>query len=319
MAQIDPEVEQKYYAQLYGIADADRDNKIAGPEGALFLRRSGLEDKLLERIWDLVDSKKRGFLEQREFAVAMRLISLAQSGFEVDLNKIHDVSVLPSFRDIPVPVTFNSVMTDQDLYKYDNLFGQADLNQDNFVDGLEAKTYFEKSKLSKEILAKIWVLSELDGDARLNKAEFRLAMHLVYESLKNHPLPKELPANLISRAYENLGHPNQSSGQGMLPKSSSFPLPQNQNQPQYQSQPQFSQVPSQNQFTPAQPIFSSYNPDSQNSFAQSQGQVKSESHLVAQYALGSNASFETRAGFNSELNSALKARTGSKPKPLNQP
>ena len=83
---------------------ATRDSVIKGPDAALFLRKSGLPDSTLRQvssthrvihrshdaamhkvygtgvvqIWNEVDSRKQGFLEQPEFTVALQLVSLAQ-------------------------------------------------------------------------------------------------------------------------------------------------------------------------------------------------------------------------------------------------
>jgi len=117
-----------------------------------------------------------------------------------DRNCVDSPADLPKFKDIAVPVMFPSVFTTEDIQKYDHLFGHADGNKDGYVDGNEAKLYFSKAKISQEKLAKIWELSELDGDSRLNYSEFRLAMHLIYWSLKNEDLPSAIPAELVQSA-----------------------------------------------------------------------------------------------------------------------
>lgn len=83
---IDPE--QSHNA----VTTADQDGKVSGKEGAQFLRKSGLKDSQLERIWDLVDQAKQGFLRPKEFAYAMRLIALAQAGKEPVLEEIKNVT-----------------------------------------------------------------------------------------------------------------------------------------------------------------------------------------------------------------------------------
>lgn len=112
-------------------------------EGAIFLRTSGLSDKTLEQIWNLADQNRLGYLSQKEFAITMRLVSLAQQGQEVSLQKIHDVSVLPKFQNIPVPSYFSEIITDEDIAKYDALFTQADQNRDGFVDGFIFNSFYK--------------------------------------------------------------------------------------------------------------------------------------------------------------------------------
>jgi hypothetical protein len=84
---------------------------------------------------------------------------------------------LPKFSGIEAPVIVPP-MDDADIYKYDNLFLQADgtfallllpliaavffvtANGDGFVDGLEARNYFSKAKISMDTLAKIWYFTQ---------------------------------------------------------------------------------------------------------------------------------------------------------------
>jgi len=206
------ETEQKYFSHLFSLADVDRDGKVSGKEGAPFLRRSELSDKTLEKIWEVADSQAAGVLGPREFAIAMRLVAHAQNAVnaqkrnnpntpvvdpEIKIGNIKNVTSLPNFKDIVKPVMFPSAFSSEDILKYDQLFLSADTNKDGFVDGVEAKVYFSKANIPQDKLARIWELSELDGDSRLNYAEFRLAMHLIYWSLKKEELPTQLPAGLV--------------------------------------------------------------------------------------------------------------------------
>jgi len=136
----------------------------------------------------------------RDFAIAMRLVSLAQQGQAIQLSQLQNVTKLPQFADIPLPVSFSLQMSEQEKYKYDNLFLQADMNKDGFVDGVEAKTYFSKATVPTDKLAVIWSLSEIDKDGKLNKGEFRIAMHLIYWTLKGEALPTSLPESFIQSA-----------------------------------------------------------------------------------------------------------------------
>jgi len=201
---MDVQVEQKYYAQLYALADVDKDGKISGREGAAFLRKSGLNDKLLHEIWDLVDTNKQGFLLQRDFAIAMRLVSMAQQGQTPAVSQIINVTKLPQFQDVPLPSNFFNTLSEQEKYKYDNLFLQADANKDGYVDGNEAKIYFTKANVPVDKLAAIWSLAQVDKDNRLNKGEFRIAMHLIYMVLKGEPLPESVPENFVQSAMSDV-------------------------------------------------------------------------------------------------------------------
>jgi len=247
-----------YYAQLYSLADQDRDGKISGGEGAIFLRKSGLNDQQLHLIWDMADAKKQGYLLQRDFAIAMRLISMGQQGQSPSIAQIQNVTKLPQFVDIPLPnisPPFPTSITEQEKYKYDNLFLQADLNRDGFVDGAEAKTYFTKANVPSEKLALIWNLSELDKDGKLSKVEFRIAMHMIYWILKGEQLPSSIPESLFQSAQEGLE--NEKRGRSTSAPPSTM-MPNNNIVPQYVQQQYIGQQ------VPTLPI--------QQSFVQSQNE-----------------------------------------------
>jgi Ca2+-binding EF-hand superfamily protein len=272
-------MEEQYFAQLYALADQDKDGKLNGNEAAAFLRTSGISVADLAKIWDLSDQNRFGYLTPREFTIALKLIALAQSGREISLQNIPTVTNLPKFNNIPLPVIFGNI-TEEDLDKYDTLFIQADQNKDGFVDGTEAKNYLTKSQLPQESLAKIWQLSEVDGDGKLSKGEFRMTMHLVYWVLKGNPLPTSLPPNFVAQCMSQ-----------NLPKSQPQPTP-NSAFPQPSSQGGLTFVPTQS------------------------AQRHDETRLVNQYALP-GASFETRTNLTHELSEKIDQRNRSKSKSNN--
>lgn len=66
------------YAQWFAVADADGDGKVSGAEAVEFFRRAGLTQQSLARLWELADNPARGFLERKQFDIAMQLITIAQ-------------------------------------------------------------------------------------------------------------------------------------------------------------------------------------------------------------------------------------------------
>ncbi len=102
-------------------------------------------------------------------------------------------------------------MSEEDIRKYDQLFFAADADKDGFVDGIccqnhltlqgaEAKAFFSRSSLPAHTLSAIWKLCERDGDGKLSKGEFRLAMNLIYWILGGNPTPSVLPQALVDQA-----------------------------------------------------------------------------------------------------------------------
>ncbi|CAJ1410411.1 unnamed protein product [Effrenium voratum] len=85
--------------------------------------------------------------------------------------------------------------------KYASLFKRTDWDQDGFVQGAEAQTLLERSRLPPQALAKCWELADQDRDGRLTFSEFLCLVHLVTCLLRGAPVaelerPGGLPAPL---------------------------------------------------------------------------------------------------------------------------
>lgn len=55
---------------------------------AKFLKKSGLSDVVLSRIWDLSDPSGKGYLDKSGFYVSLKLVALAQSGQTINMANI---------------------------------------------------------------------------------------------------------------------------------------------------------------------------------------------------------------------------------------
>jgi hypothetical protein len=87
-------------------------------------------------------------------------------------------------------------VVDKERPKYDQIFQSLD-PIDGKITGPKVKSVMVKSKLPNRVLAKIWKLSDIDRDGRLDSDEFALAMHLMHCKLEGHHLPLLLPQHLI--------------------------------------------------------------------------------------------------------------------------
>jgi len=86
--------------------------------------------------------------------------------------------------------------TVEDLALYDRIFAQH--NGGGFIDGIAARHVFLGSGLPQPLLAAIWRLADMDGDAQLSHREFRVAMHLVTHSWRHDAeVPARLSADLL--------------------------------------------------------------------------------------------------------------------------
>jgi len=77
------------------------------------------------------------------------------------------------------------------------LFVATDSDRDGFVTGLEAKTLFLRSTINNTDLAKIYSMSDIDTDSKLNKVEFFIAMKLITMRTSGAPIPESLPNDIF--------------------------------------------------------------------------------------------------------------------------
>lgn len=193
-------VYEKYYRQV----DTGNTGRVLASDAAPFLKKSGLPDLVLGKIWDLADTDGKGILNKQEFFVALRLIACAQNGFEVSLNSLNLAVPPPRFHDTSSPLLISGTATadlpwavkSEDKAKYDAIFDS--LNPENgFLSGDKVKPVLLNSKLPVDILGRVWELSDIDHDGMLDRDEFAVAMFLVYCALEKEPVPMSLPPAVV--------------------------------------------------------------------------------------------------------------------------
>uniref|UniRef100_A0AAR2LAQ1 Epidermal growth factor receptor pathway substrate 15 like 1 n=1 Tax=Pygocentrus nattereri TaxID=42514 RepID=A0AAR2LAQ1_PYGNA len=185
--------------------DPANTGKIGAVEAAQFLKKSGLSDSTLSKIWDLSDSERKGFLDKRGFFIALRLVASAQSGNDVSQSSLNQTISIPTpkFRDTASPSLVSTASSDatwavkfDDKVKYDGIF-ESLLPVGGLLSGDKVKPVLINSNLPLDVLGKIWNLSDVDKDGHLDKEEFSVAMHLVYRAREKEPVPSTLPSSLI--------------------------------------------------------------------------------------------------------------------------
>ncbi|XP_066150911.1 epidermal growth factor receptor substrate 15-like 1 isoform X2 [Euwallacea fornicatus] len=201
------------YEAYYSVVDPKGFGSVGGLEAARFLKRSGLSDVVLSRIWDLSDPGGRGSLDKSGMFVALKLVALVQNGKNLSINNINEDVPPPKMGDIPLPKTKPPPVSTTPLItslppsavdwaikpsereKYDKLFDSLQpLN--GLIPGNKVKNVLMESKLPFDTLGKIWDLADQDKDGMLNRHEFIVAMHLVYKALEKYAIPNTLPPEL---------------------------------------------------------------------------------------------------------------------------
>ncbi|XP_072246351.1 epidermal growth factor receptor substrate 15-like 1 isoform X3 [Leuresthes tenuis] len=192
------------YENFYRQVDPGSTGRVGPTEAALFLKKSGLPDITLGKIWDLADPDGKGYLDKQGFYVALRLVACAQSGQEVSLSSLNLTVPHPKF-DTSSPSLSNTTSASAESHwavrpeeknKFDGIFESLS-PVNGLLSGEKVKPVLINSKLPLDVLGKVWDLSDIDKDGHLDKDEFAVAMHLVYRALEKEPVPALLPSALI--------------------------------------------------------------------------------------------------------------------------
>ncbi|KAM6079410.1 epidermal growth factor receptor substrate 15 isoform 4-T4 [Theristicus caerulescens] len=192
------------YEKFYRQVDSANVGRVLASDAAVFLKKSGLTDLVLGKIWDLADTDGKGILNKQEFFVALRLVACAQNGLDVSLSSLNLPVPPPRFTDTSSPLLLSGTASSdvawavklEDKAKYDAIFDS--LNPVNgLLSGDKVKPVLLNSKLPVDILGRVWELSDIDRDGMLDRDEFAVAMFLVYCALEKEPVPMSLPAALV--------------------------------------------------------------------------------------------------------------------------
>ncbi|KAM4722017.1 epidermal growth factor receptor substrate 15 [Rhinophrynus dorsalis] len=193
-------VYEKYFHQV----ESGNTGKVLASDAALFLKKSGLPDLVLGKIWDLADTDSKGYLNKQEFFAALQLVACAQNGMDVSLGSLKAVVPPPRFHDTGSPLFAAAAVSadvpwavkPEEKAKYDAIFDSLS-PANGFLSGEKVKPVLLNSKLSVEILGRVWELSDIDHDGLLDRDEFAVAMFLVYSALEKEPVPMSLPPALV--------------------------------------------------------------------------------------------------------------------------
>lgn len=222
------------YENFFRQADVSNSGQIGASDAAAFLKKSGLKEGVLHKIWELADPQGTGFLDKHRFFLALRLIALAQNGKEVSLANLMLLVPAPKVGDIlppAVPPPQESTLwavKPAEKVKYDNIFeGLKPVN--GLLPGEKVRPVLLNSKLPIDVLGRVWELADIDKDGMLDSDEFAVAMHLVYRALEGDPVPLSLHGKVIPPSKRKLkltsSAPSSPSPQGLTPPSISSSAP----------------------------------------------------------------------------------------------
>ncbi|XP_075527926.1 uncharacterized protein LOC142560042 isoform X2 [Dermacentor variabilis] len=190
------------YEAFYQQVDPAGINHVGALEAAAFLKRSGLADAILSKIWDLSDAGGKGFLDKRGFFVALKLVALVQNGKQPLLANVTLPAPPPNMAEQIRSTNIDWSVKPLEQTKYVEMFNSLGPVAGK-LPGTKVKPVMLNSKLPVDVLGKIWDLSDVDQDGALSEEEFIVAMHLVYKALDNCPIPSVLPPVLMPRSKQS--------------------------------------------------------------------------------------------------------------------
>ncbi|CAH2005949.1 unnamed protein product [Acanthoscelides obtectus] len=214
------------YEAYYNVVDPNGFGSVGGMEAARFLKKSGLSDVILSKIWDLSDPGGRGCLDKTGMFVALKLVALVQNGKDLSVSNVHVDVPPPKMGDVPLPKpskppppknsplitslppsAVDWTIKPNEREKYEKLFDSLQPTN-GLIPGNKVKNVLMESKLPFETLGKIWDLADQDKDGMLNRHEFIVAMHLVYKALEKYAIPNTLPPALLEQAKRKKSTPS---------------------------------------------------------------------------------------------------------------
>ncbi|XP_022081647.1 intersectin-1-like isoform X2 [Acanthaster planci] len=95
-------------------------------------------------------------------------------------------------------------ITAEDRAKHDAQFYQLK-PVSGFITGEQARGFFLQSGLPKNVLGHIWNLADMNGDGKMDKQEFSIAMYLIKRKLQGTELPSTLPPSLKQHPSPSMG------------------------------------------------------------------------------------------------------------------
>ncbi|KAK0861710.1 hypothetical protein LTR87_016860 [Friedmanniomyces endolithicus] len=247
--------EKRAFSFLFSQADSDQLGVVTGERAVAFFERTKVSPNVLGEIWQIADTENRGLLTKPGFCMVLRLIGHYQAGREPSAELAFKQGPVPKFEGLQIPGVGPAAsaalpsptggqfpatalqpqlsgqgpirvppLDAQKVQQYSGLFERSGA-QDGMLDGVTAKTIFERAGLPNEALGKIWNLSDRQQRGALDQTEFIVAMHLL-TSMKSRTmsaLPNNLPLALYEAAARRGAPPppgarNSFSGPGAVPR-----------------------------------------------------------------------------------------------------
>ncbi|KAH7909145.1 hypothetical protein BJ138DRAFT_1156028 [Hygrophoropsis aurantiaca] len=104
---------------------------------------------------------------------------------------------VPAFSSVIPQITGHWDVTAAEKASADHFFDSLDTQHHGYIEGDVAVPFMLQSKLSEDVLARVWDLADINNDGRLTRDGFAVAMHLIQGKLAGEEVPETLPSTLM--------------------------------------------------------------------------------------------------------------------------
>ena len=213
--------ERGFFSSLFDVACPPGGNKINGKDAAAFLRRSGLSKEALKQIWEISDQNSEMALTRDNFYIALRLVALAQNGYEISPEGIiSDIDVpLPRFEgslgasgprpnmdggEVIGPPSKYSI-TDEEIQKYSEICKSVDTEGKGYLNSDQVDIILEKTHLPGNVANTLKIVCDEQGSDTFPLPMAIVMVHLAVLAMKKIPLPKSVPLDVKKKVQMALG------------------------------------------------------------------------------------------------------------------
>jgi hypothetical protein len=194
--------EQKFFDQWFDSIKDKSKNRVEGKAAIEFFRRSNLDNKILGEIWSKAAKSNAMSLNQSEFFIAMRMISLAQSRQPLG-NYSSSNLPLPQMGMLPATqLTTAPSMTKEEYDHCMSMYRQLDPTGKGSLNDEQLTTMLKKTKLSPDILSQAWNMVERNANGMIERPIVIILIYLLIKCRDGNAMPSSIPANLKKAVNE---------------------------------------------------------------------------------------------------------------------
>ena len=195
--------ENNYYSKLFGQLDTEKKGILDSEKVANFMKTSGLNVQILQKIFLLNHHKNIHYTDKEEFFIILRLIGLAQNNMPYTIENLIKNSPIPPLPRFNEQKSNNNNIMNEKIFElsenhinlYKKIFySNKDTNKD-YISQIKAIVLFHQQKYGEKIEKVLELLNPFEQQSFLNLREFIVASHLLYIT-KTCDVPSKLPQNL---------------------------------------------------------------------------------------------------------------------------